>query len=202
MTTGFRHPVVIQPGRGVWRNEHTCEGYCWWCQWKARSDEHWKCSYKAVRMCMCMCMCEIKNNAWTNENNVVLVTNEVICQWFSRVTKWWVKSLVNDITSIHGNECIILLITRYFVPWTHNSAKNNHQSLILQLLPRSPFSDLALWCHHSWSVTSSEREVLALWRHIRWLFLHAQIGAMVIFTNEYNNREYRFLATWHSWLSM
>ena len=44
--------------------------------------------------------------------------------------------------------------------------------------------DLTLWRHHNWSVTSREREALALWRHIRRLFLHAQIGAKAIFTSE------------------
>ena len=37
---------------------------------------------------------------------------------------------------------------------------------------------------HSWSVTSRECRTLALWRHIRRLFLHAQIGAKAIFTSE------------------
>ena len=46
------------------------------------------------------------------------------------------------------------------------------------------FSDFALWRHRSWPVTSREREILVLWRHIHWLFLHAQIGAKAIFTNE------------------
>ena len=46
------------------------------------------------------------------------------------------------------------------------------------------FSDLVLWRHHSWSVTSRECRTLALWRHIRRLFLHAQIGAKAIFTSE------------------
>ena len=46
------------------------------------------------------------------------------------------------------------------------------------------FSDLALWRHDSCSVTSRERGLLALWRHIRRLFLHAQIGAKAIFTSE------------------
>ena len=45
-------------------------------------------------------------------------------------------------------------------------------------------ADLTLWRHHSWSVTSREREALVLWRHIRRLFLHAQIGAEAIFTSE------------------
>ena len=45
-------------------------------------------------------------------------------------------------------------------------------------------SDLALWRHHSWSVTSRERGVLALWRNIRRLFLHVPIGAKAIFTSE------------------
>ena len=30
---------------------------------------------------------DIKNNAWVTVNNDVWVTSEVICQWFSRVTK-------------------------------------------------------------------------------------------------------------------
>ena len=42
----------------------------------------------------------------------------------------------------------------------------------------------ALWRHYSSSVTSRERGLLALWRHIRRLFLHAQIGAKAIFTSE------------------
>ena len=92
------------------------------------------------------------------------------------------KSLANRVTSdtkivIHGNECTILFLTRYFMSWTHKSAKNNHRSLISQVSPRTVVSDLALWRHHSGSVTSREREILALWRHICRLFLHSQIGA-------------------------
>ena len=45
------------------------------------------------------------------------------------------------------------------------------------------FSDLVLWRHHSWSVTSPKHRVLALW-HIHWLLLHMQIGAKAIFTSE------------------
>ena len=83
--------------------------------------------------------------------------------------------------AIHGNECIILFLTRYFMFWTHDSVKNNHLSLILPLSPRTVFSDFPLWRHHSRSVTSRE---LALWRHIRGLFLHVQIGTKAIFTSE------------------
>ena len=31
---------------------------------------------------------------------------------------------------IHGNECIILFLTCYFLSWTHKSAKNYHRALI------------------------------------------------------------------------
>ena len=34
---------------------------------------------------------DIKHNGWVTVNNKFLVTSEVICQWFSRVTKSWVK---------------------------------------------------------------------------------------------------------------
>ena len=52
------------------------------------------------------------------------------------------KSLANRLTSdpkivIHSNECIILFLTRYFMSWTHNSAKNIHRSLSSQLSPRT-----------------------------------------------------------------
>ena len=68
--------------------------------------------------------------------------------------------------------------------WTHKSAKNYHRALISPLLPRAAFSDRALWRHHNWSVTSCEREILVLWRHICLLLLYAQIGAKPIFTSE------------------
>ena len=53
----------------------------------------------------------IKNNAWVTVNN-----------------DFWVTSEANRITSdpnivIHGNECIILFLTRCFMSSTHNSAK-------------------------------------------------------------------------------
>ena len=117
-------------------------------------------------------------------NKDVLFTRDVICQWFSLVTwitifwsrvRWFAndlhewrsqewKSLAKHITRdqkivIHGNECIIVFLTRYFLSWTHNSAKNNHRSFISPLSPRKVFSDLPLWRHHSWSVTSGR----ALW---------------------------------------
>ena len=98
------------------------------------------------------------------------------------------KSLANRLTSdpkivIHGKKCIILFLTRYFMSWAHN-VKNNYRSLISPLSLRTAFSDFVLWRHHSWSVTSHERTALALWRHIRRLLLHAQIGAKAIFTSE------------------
>ena len=67
-----------------------------------------------------------------------------------------------------------------FCPWTYNSAKK--QLLIAGIV--IVFSDLALRRHHSWSVMSRERGAVALWRHIRRLFLHAHIGAIAIFTSE------------------
>ena len=133
---------------------------------------------------------DIMNNAWVTVNNNLLVTSEAICQRFSWVMmsrmkvigksphKWPPKII------IHGNECIILFITCYFMSWTHNSTKNNHRSLISQLSLRAVFSDLALWCHHSSSVMSRKSVVLALWCHIRWSFLHVPIGAKAIFTGE------------------
>ena len=66
---------------------------------------------------------------------------------------------------IHGNECIILFLTCYFTSWNMQFRWNNYRSLISPLSLRTVFSYLALWRHHSWSVTSRERGALALWRH-------------------------------------
>ena len=53
-----------------------------------------------------------------------------------KIHEW--KSLANHITSdskifIHGNECIIIFLTCYFMSWRHSSTKNNHRSLISPL---------------------------------------------------------------------
>ena len=106
------------------------------------------------------------------------------------------KSLANRLTSdpkvvIHSNVFIILFLTRNLMSWTHSSAKINYRSLILPLFPRTVFSYLALWRHYSWSVTSLEHGVLALWRHIHRLFRHVQIDKKAIFTSE-----------WRPWISI
>ena len=85
---------------------------------------------------------------------------------------------------IHNDDYIILFFTCSFMSWTHKSAKNYLPLLISPLSARMVFSDLALWRHHSWSVTSHQCEMLVLRRHIRRLSLHAQIGAKAIFTSE------------------
>ena len=94
------------------------------------------------------------------------------------------KSLANRFTSnlqivIHGNDCIISFLTRLLCPERTIPPKTSIADFVIV------FSDVALWRHHSWSVTSRERGVLALWRRIRRLFLYAQIGAKAIFTSEY-----------------
>ena len=132
---------------------------------------------------------DIKNNAWVTVNNDFFVTSEAIWQWFSRVTKSRVKIIAESPHEwqkvvIHSNECIILFLTRYFMSWTHKSAKNYHRALISPLLPRAAFSDRVLWRHNNWSVTSCEREIMVLWRHICLLSVHAQVGAKAIFTSE------------------
>ena len=132
---------------------------------------------------------DIKNNAWVTVNNDFWVTSEAICQYNFhgwRSHEW--KSLANRIRSdpkivIHGNECIILFLTRYLMSNTQ-FRQNNYRSLISPLSLWTVFSDLVLWRHHRWSVTSRECRTLALWRHIRRLFLHAQIGTKAIFTSE------------------
>ena len=76
--------------------------------------------------------------------------------WFANYFHEWRshewKSLANHLTSdqkivIHGKECIILFLARYFISSTHHSSTNNHQSLI------SPLSLRTVWLN---IVTSSQ----------------------------------------------
>ena len=131
----------------------------------------------------------IKKNAWVTVNidffchewgnsALFFTSDEVKSQNHCGIASWVTKIV------IHDNECINLFLTHYFMSWTHNSAKNNYRSLISPLWLWLAFSDLALWRHHSRYVTSRERGVLTLWRHIRRLFLRTQIRAKAIFTSE------------------
>ena len=97
---------------------------------------------------------------------------------------WHIASRVTQKSLFTVTNVLFYFLHAVLCPWMHNSAKNNHQFPFLPLSLRTVFFDLALWSHYSWSVTSRERCFLALWHHIRRLFLHAQIGAKAIFTDE------------------
>ena len=130
------------------------------------------------------------------DSAMIFTSDEVTSENHCRITSWVTKKIV-----IHGNECIILFLTRYFMSWTHKSAKNFHRALISPLLPRAAFSDWALWRHQNWSVTSCESEILVLWRHI-WYCHCTRKLAQRRSSLVNNSREYRYLATRYSRLSV
>ena len=84
---------------------------------------------------------DIKNDAWVTANNDFLSR---VRRFGNDFHKWWShewKSLPNRLMSdkkiiIHGSECIILFLTRYFMSWTHKSAKKYHRALISPLFSR------------------------------------------------------------------
>ena len=87
--------------------------------------------------------------------------------------------------SIHCNPYDILFLTRYFCPTPAFTTAKTIIGCSFRHFYQGP-SFLTWHCDVTTvqSVKSLEREVLALWRHIRRLFLHAQIGANAIFTSE------------------
>ena len=142
----------------------------------------------------------IKNNAWVTMNNDLL----------SRVRRFGNDFIITESPHqwqkivIHGNEYIILFLTSYFISWAHNSPKNSNWSLISPLSLRRVFSDLAL--------TDRDITRIDLWHHANveyWycdaIFVNcsctckfAQRGSSLV----NNNREYQFLTTRYSWLSV
>ena len=147
------------------------------------------------------------NNALVTVNNDFWVTSDAICHWFSRVTKSQVKIIGKSHHEwpkivIRGNECIISFLTRYFMSWTHNSTKNNHRSLISQLSLRD-----GIFLTQHCDVTTVD-----LWRHANVWYWHCDVivvdcsctcqlaqrqSSLVNY-----NREYRFLTTRYSRLSV
>ena len=132
---------------------------------------------------------DIKNNAWVTVNNDFLSR----VGWFGndfhewRSHEW--KSLSNRLTSDKKALFTVMNVLFHFLHAISchqhtNPLKTYYRLLISPLLPRAVFSDLVLWRHHNWSVTSREGDILVLLRHIRRLLWHAQIGAKAIFTSE------------------
>ena len=135
---------------------------------------------------------DMKWNIWVSVNCVFFVTSEVVRQWFLRVTNLRVtKSRVKIIAVSHHGwrqyySCWHIhysISYKLFMSLTH-SVQNKNGSFISRMSPRTVSSDLTLWRHQKWSVTSRERQMLALRRHIRRFFLHAQIGEKAIFISE------------------
>ena len=117
---------------------------------------------------------------------------------------WHIISRVIHKSLIMVTNVLFLFLTCYFMSWIHNSTKKiiNHSSLhcchgrsFLTLHCDETMVDL-LWGNHGWSVTSRECEVLALWRHIPWLFFQIPISLVN------NNCEYIDPPPRYSWLSV
>ena len=149
---------------------------------------------------------DIKNNAWVTVNNDFFVTSEAIRQWFSRVTKY--SSRVKIIAEsphewqkivIHGNECIILFLTRYFMSWTHKSA-------IIERSFRHCCQGRPFLTEHC-DVTTID-----LWRHANAKYWYCDVIFVYCHCTRKlaqrrsslvnNSREYRYLATRYSRLSV
>ena len=142
------------------------------------------CFIISLKSILCSIM-DVENNAWVTVNNDFWVTSEAICQWLRHSwNHWQIASRVTRKSLFTVTKVLFYFLHTILFTGTHISAKNNHRSIITQLPPMTVYSDFALWRHHRWSVTSCECQILALWRHICRLFLHAQIGAKAIFTSE------------------
>ena len=106
----------------------------------------------------------------------------------SGVTTLWMKIIASRVTKnigINGNPYVIFISYTFLCPdRAHKPAKTIVDCSFHHF--RQGQSFLTWHCDVTTvkSVTSREREVLALWRHIHRLFLHVQIGAKVIFTSE------------------
>ena len=111
-------------------------------------------------------------------------------------TGWYFCRLEWTKIVIRGNESIVLLLTRYFMYWTHDSATNKHRSLISPLSLTTVFCDLTLWRHHSWSCDVTHCDVIFVDCSCTRKFAQRRHSLVN------NNREYRFRTTKYSRLKV
>ena len=96
---------------------------------------------------------------------------------------WQIASLVTQKSLFTVTNVLFYFLHAIWCP-EHTILLKQLSIADLAIVPKDSFSDLVLWCHHSWSVTSRECRTLALWRHISRLFMHLQIGTKAMFTSE------------------
>ena len=127
---------------------------------------------------------DIKNNAWVTMNNDFLVTSGVICQCFSTSAEVMSENLW-QITS-RATKKSLFVVTSVSFYFLYAISCLEHTILLKTIMDHSfhhcsqggtfltcDIITLDLWCHAN-----------MMWRHIRLLFLHTQIGARAIFTSE------------------
>ena len=109
--------------------------------WSSRNIPTYRWLSARLKYLQCVSNGDIKNNAWVTVNNDFLSRvrrfGNDFHEWRSHEWKIiaespheWQKIV------IHGNECIILFLTRYFLSWTHKSAKNYHRALIFAIVAK------------------------------------------------------------------
>ena len=92
---------------------------------------HWIYHKKCTKWELKVDAFDIKNKAWVTVNNdffdhewgdlpMIFTSDEVTSE-----NHWQITSRVTKKIVIHGNECIILFLTRCFISWTHRSAKQS-----------------------------------------------------------------------------
>ena len=94
---------------------------------------------------------DINNNAWVTVNNdflghewgdlpMIFTRDEIKGE-----NHWQIAPRVAQQSWFTVTNVFFLFLTRYFISWIHNLAKNNYRSLISPLSLNTIFSDLILW---------------------------------------------------------
>ena len=102
---------------------------------------------------------------------MIFAMTEAIRKLFLRVTKSRVKIIALMPHEWQKSLFTLTHISIYFYTLLYIIYKLKQSIDHFALSPRTDLFDSR---HHSWSLTSRKRQVLAFWRHIRRLFLHSQ----------------------------
>ena len=70
------------------------------------------------------------------------------------------------------------------MPWTHNSSAKQLSITDFLIVAKDGLSRLSIVTSAQFICDVTRKWGTALWRHVRRLFLHAQIGTKAIFTSE------------------
>ena len=155
----------------------------------------------------CLCTGDIKNNVWVTVNNDFFVTSEAIRQWFSRETKSRVKIIADSPHEWQKKSLFTVMNVLFYFLYAISCHERTNP---LRTITERSFRH----CCQGWPFLTEHCDVttIDLWRHANAKYWYCDVIFVYCYCTRNlaqrrsslvnNSREYRYLATRYSRLSV